>query len=157
MLISDVTDNLNKIVNNYWNRVELDGNPESDLIHATGCKHPSLRYSQFHKKSSASYKFCTITPWPLSNSELYRPTDRHTSAKLVPALADRGRRVINDTDTHGQNHGFLDRKGYLFFQYLLNCTHKAELTPLVVCILLRVLGQVQGFRLTQHWFEYFIQ
>jgi hypothetical protein len=27
---------------------------------------------------------------------------------------------------------------------------------LVVCILLRVLGQVQGFRLTQHWFEYFI-
>jgi hypothetical protein len=28
---------------------------------------------------------------------------------------------------------------------------------LVVCILLRVLGEVQGFRLTQHWFEYFIQ
>jgi hypothetical protein len=28
---------------------------------------------------------------------------------------------------------------------------------LVVCILLRVLGQVQGFRLTQHWFEFFIQ
>jgi hypothetical protein len=28
---------------------------------------------------------------------------------------------------------------------------------LVVCILLRVLGQVQGFRLTQHWFEYFFQ
>jgi hypothetical protein len=26
---------------------------------------------------------------------------------------------------------------------------------LVVCILLRVLGQVQGFRLTQHWFQYF--
>jgi hypothetical protein len=25
---------------------------------------------------------------------------------------------------------------------------------LVVCILLRVLGQVQGFCLTQHWFEY---
>jgi hypothetical protein len=31
------------------------------------------------------------------------------------------------------------------------------LLKLVVCILLRVLGQVQGFRLTQHWFEYFIQ
>jgi hypothetical protein len=28
---------------------------------------------------------------------------------------------------------------------------------LVVCILLRVLGQVQGFRLTQHWFGHFIQ
>jgi hypothetical protein len=28
---------------------------------------------------------------------------------------------------------------------------------LVVFILLRVLGQVQGFRLSQHCFEYFIQ
>jgi hypothetical protein len=28
---------------------------------------------------------------------------------------------------------------------------------LVVCILLRVLCQVQGFRLTQHCFEYFIR
>jgi hypothetical protein len=28
---------------------------------------------------------------------------------------------------------------------------------LTVCILLRVLGQVQGFRLTQYCFEYFIQ
>jgi hypothetical protein len=31
-----------------------------------------------------------------------------------------------------------------------------NILKLVVCILLRVLGQVQGFRLTQHWFEYFI-
>jgi hypothetical protein len=31
-----------------------------------------------------------------------------------------------------------------------------RILKLVVCILLRVLGQVQGFRLTQHWFEYFI-
>jgi hypothetical protein len=35
--------------------------------------------------------------------------------------------------------------------------HSFILLKLVVCILLRVLGQVQGFRLTQHWFEYFIQ
>jgi hypothetical protein len=32
-----------------------------------------------------------------------------------------------------------------------------HILKLVVCILLHVLGQVQGFRLTQHWFEYFIQ
>jgi hypothetical protein len=32
-----------------------------------------------------------------------------------------------------------------------------HILKLVVCILLRVLGQVQGFHLTQHWFEYFIQ
>jgi hypothetical protein len=35
--------------------------------------------------------------------------------------------------------------------------NKNQCLKLVVCILLRVLGQVQGFRLTQHWFEYFIQ
>jgi hypothetical protein len=29
-------------------------------------------------------------PWPESASELYRPGDRHLSAKLVPTFADRG-------------------------------------------------------------------
>jgi hypothetical protein len=38
--------------------------------------------------------------------------------------------------------------------FLMN---KQIVLKLVVCILLRVLGQVQGFRLMQHWFEYFIQ
>jgi hypothetical protein len=36
---------LNKIVNNYSNSVALDRNPEPDLVHATGCKQPSLRYT----------------------------------------------------------------------------------------------------------------
>jgi hypothetical protein len=36
-------------------------------------------------------------------------------------------------------------------------SYSVALLKLVVCILLRVLGQAQGFRLTQHWFEYFIQ
>jgi hypothetical protein len=30
------------------------------------------------------------TPWPETASELYRPSDRHLSAKLVPNFADRG-------------------------------------------------------------------
>jgi hypothetical protein len=30
------------------------------------------------------------TPWPQSASELYRPSDRRLSAKLVPTCADRG-------------------------------------------------------------------
>jgi hypothetical protein len=36
---------LTKILNNYSNSVALDGNPEPepDLVHATGCKKPSLR------------------------------------------------------------------------------------------------------------------
>jgi hypothetical protein len=38
-----------------------------------------------------------------------------------------------------------------------NFTVVFQMLKLVVCILLRVLGQVQGLRLTQHCFEYFIQ
>jgi hypothetical protein len=37
---------LNKILNNDSNSVALDGNPEPepDLVHATGCKQPSLKF-----------------------------------------------------------------------------------------------------------------
>jgi hypothetical protein len=36
--------------------------------------------------------------------------------------------------------------------------HKSFEQPIYLKVgCLRVLGQVQGFRLTQHWFEYFIQ
>jgi hypothetical protein len=37
-----------------------------------------------------------------SESELYRPSDRHLSAKLVPTLADRGCRVVSATNPHGR-------------------------------------------------------
>jgi hypothetical protein len=33
-------------------------------------------------------------------SELYRPSDRRLSAKLVPALADRGCRMVSATNPH---------------------------------------------------------
>jgi hypothetical protein len=49
---------------------------------------------------------------------------------------------------------------YEYTCMLEHCCRKYELgifLKLVVCILLRVLGQVQGFRLTQNCFEYFIQ
>jgi hypothetical protein len=42
------------------------------------------------------------------------------------------------------------------FTYTILGLYNQLILKLVVCILLRVLGQVQGFRLTQHWFEYFI-
>jgi hypothetical protein len=36
---------------------------------------------------------------------------------------------------------------------VINMEYNLNITPwLVACIMLRVLGQVQGFRLTQHWF-----
>jgi hypothetical protein len=42
------------------------------------------------------------------------------------------------------------------FRGVVNFQDMNTVLKLVVCILLRVLGQVQGFRLTQHWVEYFI-
>jgi hypothetical protein len=42
------------------------------------------------------------TPWPESASELYRPSDRRLSAKLVPTLTDRGCCVVSATDSHSQ-------------------------------------------------------
>jgi hypothetical protein len=35
-------------------------------------------------------------------SELYRPSDRRLSAKLVPTLADRGCRVVSERNPHGR-------------------------------------------------------
>jgi hypothetical protein len=50
------------------------------------------------------------TPRPESASELYRPSDRRLSAKLVPTFADRGCRVVSTTDPYGHILCFLDRR-----------------------------------------------
>jgi hypothetical protein len=56
------------------------------------------------------------TPWAESASELYRPSDRRLSAKLVPTFADRGCHVVSVTNPYGRILGFLDRRRYFFFQ-----------------------------------------
>jgi hypothetical protein len=48
------------------------------------------------------------TPWPLSASELYRPSDSRLSAKLVPPFVDRCH-VVSATDPQGRIIAFLDR------------------------------------------------
>jgi CBS-domain-containing membrane protein len=50
------------------------------------------------------------TPWPESASELYQPSDRRLSAKLVPTFADRGCHVVSVTDPYGCILGLIDRK-----------------------------------------------
>jgi hypothetical protein len=64
-----------------------------------------------------------ITPWSESASELYRPSDRRSSAKWVPTFADRGCHVISVTDPYGRILGFLDRSRYFSIKLLLSCTH----------------------------------
>jgi hypothetical protein len=55
------------------------------------------------------------TPWPQSASELYRPSDRRLSAKLVPTfLRIEGPRGV--TNPYGRILDFLDWSRYYFFQ-----------------------------------------
>jgi hypothetical protein len=56
------------------------------------------------------------TLWSQSASELYRPSDRRLSPKLVPTFADRGCHVVSVTDPYGCSLGFLDRSRYFAFQ-----------------------------------------
>jgi hypothetical protein len=46
------------------------------------------------------------TPWLESASELYRLSDCRLSAKLVPTLVDRGRRVVSATNPHARYFRF---------------------------------------------------
>jgi hypothetical protein len=55
-------------------------------------------------------------PWPQPASELYRPSDRRLSTKLVPIFVDRGCRVVSASDPYGLFLGFLDQCSYFFFQ-----------------------------------------
>jgi hypothetical protein len=56
------------------------------------------------------------TPWPLSASELYQPSDRLLLAKLVPTFAGRGCCVVSSMNPHCRIIGFIDRSRYHFFQ-----------------------------------------
>jgi CBS-domain-containing membrane protein len=55
-------------------------------------------------------------PWSESASELYRPSDRRLSAKLVPTFADRGCHMVSVTNPYGRILGFLDRSRYFSFK-----------------------------------------
>jgi hypothetical protein len=52
------------------------------------------------------------TPWPESASELYRPSYRRLSVKLVQTFADRGCHVVGVPDPYDRIIGFLDREWY---------------------------------------------
>jgi hypothetical protein len=70
--------------------------------------HPAPLPTRNWQKPIYIYK----TPWSESASELYRPSDRHLSAKGLPTFADRGCHVVSVTDPYGRILGFLDRSRY---------------------------------------------
>jgi hypothetical protein len=53
-----------------------------------------------------------IAPWPQPASELYRPSDRLLSAKLVPTFADRGM-PRGQRDGSLQPHSRISRPDFL--------------------------------------------
>jgi hypothetical protein len=60
-----------------------------------------------------------------SASELYRPSDRRLSAKLVPTFAGRGCLVVSTTDPPAVNSVFLTATATFSYNY----PHEAEWTP----------------------------
>jgi hypothetical protein len=86
----------------YYMQLQSQGRPRCDLTHWH-----SIYHSELHKEA----------PWPESASELYRPSDRRLSAKLVLTfLPIEGCRVVNVTDPYGRILGYLYRSRYFFFQ-----------------------------------------
>jgi hypothetical protein len=66
------------------------------------------------------------TPRSESARDLYRPSDSHLSAKLVPTIAVRGCHVVSVTEPYYRNISFLHQSRYFFFQVV---AHEAEWSP----------------------------
>jgi hypothetical protein len=80
------------------------------------------------------------TPWSESARELYRPSDRRLSAKLVPTFMDRVCHVVSVTDPYGRNLGFLDRSRYFFLQVAPQSYSRGWVDPVPDPSLLRKSG-----------------
>jgi hypothetical protein len=80
------------------------------------------------------------TPWPESASELYRPSDRCLSAKLLPTFEDRGYHVVSVMDPYGRILNFLDRSHYYFFQVVPELYSRGWVDPVPDPLLLRKFG-----------------
>jgi hypothetical protein len=80
------------------------------------------------------------TRWSESVSELYRQSERHMSAKLVPTFADTGCRVVSSMDPHGRILGFLGRSRYFFFQVVSQLYSRGRVDPVPDPLLLTKSG-----------------
>jgi hypothetical protein len=95
-------------------------------------------YTKIHGITAKNTK--TNKPWPESATELYRPSDRRLSAKLVPAFADRACHVVSVTDPYGHVLGFLNQSRYFFFQVVPELYSRGWVDPLPDPLVLRNSG-----------------
>jgi hypothetical protein len=85
------------------------------LSSVTDFNHPWLP-CVFHSLNGASQQFIglCIPPWPQSASELYWPSDRRLSAKLMTTFAGRGCCVVSATNLRGRYFRFPRPEPLLF-------------------------------------------
>jgi hypothetical protein len=57
-----------------------------------------------------------VTPWLLSVSNLYRPSDRRFFGEVSANVCGEGCRVVSAAHPYGRNLGFLDQSRYISFQ-----------------------------------------
>jgi hypothetical protein len=79
-----------------------------------------------------------------SASELYQPSDRCLSAKLVPTFADRGYHVVSATYPHGCILSFMDQSHYCFLQVAPQLYPRGWVGPVLDPVLLRKSGSVRN-------------
>jgi hypothetical protein len=77
---------------------------------------------------------------PASASDVYRPSDRQLSAKLMPTFANRGCHVVRVTDLYGRIPGFLDRSRYFFLQVAPQLYSRGWVNPFPDPLLVRKSG-----------------
>jgi hypothetical protein len=102
------------------------------------------------RKKPASKSWNEQTPWPEPASELYRPSDRSLSTKLVPTLADRGCCLVSTVVHYGRVFGFLDWSRYFFFQVAPQLYSRGWVDPDPDPLLLRKSGSAEN-RTKSHW------
>jgi hypothetical protein len=78
----------------------------------------------------------------VSASELYRPSDRRLSTKLVSTFADRRCHIVSVTNPYGCNLDFLDRSRYFLFQVALQLYSRGWVDAVQDRLLLRKFGSV---------------
>jgi hypothetical protein len=77
------------------------------------------------------------TPWPESASELYQPSYRRLSAKLVATFVDRRCNVVSVADPYCRILFFIDRSRYFLFQAAPQLYSRGWMDPVRDPLLLR--------------------
>jgi hypothetical protein len=116
----EFSDRLTKVCNDKHNKSL--SSPNRPIIRRIRCTDYVARmwkmgnaYIWLRKLTELKIQQTKQTLWPESASELYLPSDRCLSAKLVRTFAERECHVVSVTDPYVRILGFLDRSRYFSF------------------------------------------